>query len=740
MASFETKFLKSKDRIRNGIILFVFVVICASMYIATTFALVEVKKTIENQYIEDGKNLVRAYKVTFQNMINQAYLILDMYAKSDIMQNGTINQISAFFSSSQVVTPSNFLLMYYCDLQGDMYSTNGISANVSDRDYFKAITSENYIRYLGKVTKSKSTGKDCIHIARAVFDKNLDLKGLICATIELSYMKKMLETVQYSNELMPFVFDDDGVRVSGDYISSSEIKDIQNAKQASPSNDAMLSSVNAKGERVHLFIETIDSYNWTVGVSILDSVIYKTYNKLNRAQKIVFALILLSGVAFYLFAVLTLKAFQNRMKNSKKRDPLTDLLTRQAWEYEANVLLYDNPDKIFICIDGDFSDFKFINQTYGERAGTETLIKFGDALKKIQSTYGGIVARGYADHFYYFNSIVSTEDFMTKLQIVQTGLQELSEKGGYPFKLKYGISIRKQNEVVSITTLLSEASIAKKTIKDNSEVSYAIFNDELGKQIALEQKIESVMDSALEKGEFFVMYQPKINIATEKICGAEALVRWNSKDFGLLPPNKFIPLFEQNGFIRKLDFAVYEIAFKFIKKQLDAKKPIIPISLNMSRSHTDTKVFMKELLRLTNKYKIPHNLVEIEILERSVANEKPILLEITNELHKNGFTVAMDDFGSGESSLNMLTSIPVDILKFDQNFLKNASNFDNSKQLISSLITMAKQLKKKTVFEGVETELQRDFLKTTDCDYIQGYFYSKPLSEEDFEKFLSEHF
>ena len=281
--------------------------------------------------------------------------------------------------------------------------------------------------------------------------------------------------------------------------------------------------------------------------------------------------------------------------------------------------------------------------------------------------------------------------------------------------------------------------MAKQSIKYNNDQAYAVFNTNMAKRILQEQRIEQIMEKALARGEFFVVYQPKINLMTDKVIGAEALVRWNSPELGFLTPDKFIPLFENNGFIKKLDFAVYEMVFKFLRSQLDKKMPVVPISINMSRSHVNTQTFMKEFLKRIEKYDIPKNLIEIEILERSVANEKPILQEITKELHKHGFTVAMDDFGNGESSLTMLNSVPIDVLKFDQNFLKNNADSEKTEQFITSLMKMAQQLQKKTVFEGVETEEQRDFLKSINCDSVQGYFYSKPLMEEDFLKFLKEH-
>ena len=229
----------------------------------------------------------------------------------------------------------------------------------------------------------------------------------------------------------------------------------------------------------------------------------------------------------------------------------------------------------------------------------------------------------------------------------------------------------------------------------------------------------------------------------KKVAIAEALVRWRTKDRGILAPDKFIPLFERNGFITKLDFYVYDQVFRFLDKQLKAKKPIVPISVNMSRNHNKPERFMQDFMDLFHRYDIPPNLVQVEILERSVMDNET-LCEITERLHDKGFTVAMDDFGSGESSLNMLTKVPVDVLKFDRDFLrsstaKNGSMDEKSAKFIQSLIDLSKHLEKETVFEGVETAAQRDFLRDAACDQVQGYFYSCPLMESDFVSFMEKH-
>ncbi|MBP5251301.1 MAG: EAL domain-containing protein [Treponema sp.] len=312
-----------------------------------------------------------------------------------------------------------------------------------------------------------------------------------------------------------------------------------------------------------------------------------------------------------------------------------------------------------------------------------------------------------------------------------------------PFFPKFGITFYhgERRRLVSVKELVGQAVYAKSTIKNNHLVQFAVYEPRFLNLINNERIMEANMERALNEEEFIVLYQPKVSLADDRVVGAEALVRWNSKELGFVTPNNFIPLFEKNGFIKKLDFYVYEKVFKFIKKQLDEGKPVVPVSVNMSRNHNKPDKFMHDFMKIFNKYSIPPEYIQVEIVERSFMDMQT-LCDITELLHKNGFSVAMDDFGSGESSLSMLTKIPVDVLKFDSQFLisfqkEYIDKNDKAATVLELLINLSKKLEKQTVFEGVETEAQRDFLRLISCDQVQGYFYSKPLFEEDFVNFLA---
>ena len=441
-----------------------------------------------------------------------------------------------------------------------------------------------------------------------------------------------------------------------------------------------------------------------------------------------------------------MEIFQKRQMFPIYFDPLTNLWTRQHFEEEATKQLKANPKVKFMLIAADIRGFKFINQTYGEEAGDKLIVYYSKIINHFAEKFHGIIGRGYADRFYILLKVSSVQNAMNEFKTSMVLCEEMTAKSEIPFFPKFGIAFLlpdNKKRDITIQGLIGQASFAKSAIKDDAITAYSVYNSRLQERINEEHHIEEKMQQALENGEFFVVYQPKISLNDDKVCGAEALVRWNNPKEGFMTPDRFIPLFERNGFIKKLDFYVYEQVFKLLEKQIANGEKIVPISVNMSRNHNKAEKFIHDFLELFNKYKVPPEYIQLEIIERSFMDSNT-LGEITKRLHKEGFSVAMDDFGSGESSLNMLTSIPVDVLKFDRVFLQSSMNEDGtmnekSAEFIQILINLSKNLDKQSVFEGVETKEQRDFLKSINCDMIQGYFYSKPLVEKDFLEFLKEH-
>ena len=305
---------------------------------------------------------------------------------------------------------------------------------------------------------------------------------------------------------------------------------------------------------------------------------------------------------------------------------------------------------------------------------------------------------------------------------------------------KYNLSInmgvyKVKEEDKDISEIMDKAIIAHSVSKGDVFDKYHIYDDEMEREMELESKIEQNMSSAIENEEFEVYYQPKFFIESEKIYGAEALVRWKH-DGKIIPPDKFIPIFEKNKFILKLDLYILDKVCKDIKEWKEKYDKEIVVSVNVSRQHFMDEHFLEKYLMVTAKHCINTNNIDLEITESATIEEGIDIIEIMNKMKELGFLISIDDFGTGYSSLSSLQDMPADILKIDKSFVDKIGKTE--KNIVDYIINIAKELKLTTIAEGVETQKQREYLLEKGCDIIQGYYYSKPLPKEEFEKYLKE--
>jgi len=394
--------------------------------------------------------------------------------------------------------------------------------------------------------------------------------------------------------------------------------------------------------------------------------------------------------------------------------------------------------------DTDFRNFKYINETYGKEAGNALLKESSKYLVKTMKQFDCYIARGFADHFYLLIKLPKNPEYYT-YDVLKPYYDVKDIKKHFNVVIKQGIVfINPSEEIDTVENLLGKASYAKKFVLPYSKYPYKIFDAKIGKQMKAELHLEKNFDFSIQNDSFRVYYQPQIDLNTGKLVGAEALVRWFDPFLGLIEPDCFIESLEASGNIRRLDFYVYENVCKFIRKQLDEHKKVVPISVNMSRQHLDSDDFVELFTSLVNKYNVPPEMIKVEILERSCAYNSEILKDIVKGLQSAGIGIAIDDFGSGESSLGMLNEIPVNEIKLDRQFIKkigtseSPGKIDCMEKITKSVLSLAKQLGKTTICEGAETENQIAFLKTVNCDAVQGFYYSKPLPEERFVNFMNE--
>lgn len=301
-------------------------------------------------------------------------------------------------------------------------------------------------------------------------------------------------------------------------------------------------------------------------------------------------------------------------------------------------------------------------------------------------------------------------------------------------KLYFSVGITKATNYKNVTNYYTEASIARASVKEDGEERVLWFSEEMKAAQIWERKVENDMEKALSNREFQVYLQPKYSTREEVLSGAEALIRWIHPTEGFIPPGRFIPIFEKNGFVLKIDdFMITEVA-KLQSGWLKEGKKIVPISVNVSRAHFTREDLAEHICRIVDSYEVPHEYIELELTESAFFDDKEVLLKTVNKMKELGFHVSMDDFGAGYSSLNSLKELPLDVVKLDAEFFRGADNLERANLIVSRTIGLAKQLGMTIVAEGIETREQVDFLAGQDCDLIQGFYFAKPMPVSDFEE------
>lgn len=424
------------------------------------------------------------------------------------------------------------------------------------------------------------------------------------------------------------------------------------------------------------------------------------------------------------------------LNNVMNYDPLTEIYSKNKFFSASKALLKANPDKQFAFLRLDIDRFKLINSFFGTAYGDRLLKHVAKRIRDFaKTTECCTFGRIDADVFGIFTPYQGKEETVKQIEQAVEDMKKLS--ASYNIMIVYGVYVVTDRSL-PISFVCDRAALAAKTVKGHYMKSYAFYDDKMRLSLENEQNIINEMSDALENHEFVPYYQPKYDVKTNKPVGAEALTRWIHPTKGFISPGVFIPIFEKNGFISKLDFYIWECVCKQLKEWKDKGVPLFPVSVNVSRVNLYNPNLSKIIIELTKKYDVDPKYFNIEITESVYTDDNVMIDDITSQLRNNGFTILMDDFGSGYSSLNVLKDVQVDMLKMDMMFMFKAKYDGRAETIISSVIRMAKWLNIPVIAEGVDRAEQVEFLKSVGCDYIQGFYYSKPLPAADYEKLISD--
>ncbi|MBR1451744.1 MAG: EAL domain-containing protein [Lachnospiraceae bacterium] len=431
-----------------------------------------------------------------------------------------------------------------------------------------------------------------------------------------------------------------------------------------------------------------------------------------------------------IFVIRYIQGEQKKVYELAYVDDLTRAPNENAFKEKATELLMENPDVPYILTCFDIMNFRYINEGYGHLKADMLLRDIAVVLRE-SYTYQETFGRLSADRFVGLCVDDGREEDRKKF--IDERLERASEETGmkYPIKFKVGIYyIRDKKEPIS--DMIDKANLARKSVTTRNRGLQAEYREQLMEETRKQERVESRMHEALENGEFHPYLQPKWNMATDQISGAEALIRWIDEKGNIIPPDEFIPVFERNGFIEHIDFYMLDEVCKYIRQMIDEGREVYPVSINQSRYLLYDPNYIMKVQEIMLKYRVPKGLIELEITETVFFNEKERMLEVMRNLKEFNMNLSIDDFGSGYSSLNLLRDIPFDVLKIDRGFLDESVQSDSGKWILRKIVEMAEGLHLKVICEGVETHEQVEMLLDIGCIYAQGFLYSRPIPIEEF--------
>ena len=410
-------------------------------------------------------------------------------------------------------------------------------------------------------------------------------------------------------------------------------------------------------------------------------------------------------------------------------DDLTGVYTRQAFFRRARQVLASDPHGDYDVMVSDIVDFKQINGTYGVKTGDAILAYMGTQMLP-ENRNGTIIGRYGGDQF----ATLIKHDKMVYLREHPDYMLIKPREDLPKYITKFGI-YEHVDHSLPIVAMCDYAHVSLNSIKHRYASTFATYDEKLSRDLDTQRRIEKSMHEALAEGQFKVYYQPKHEAATGKIIGAEALIRWIHPEYGFMSPGDFIPLFEQNGFITETDKYVWRRTCQNLKKWRDKGLHVVPVSVNASKLDFVQTDIIQTLNEYVAESQLSPEYIHVEVTESLMEEDINKLTTTLSDIKHGGYKIELDDFGTGYSSINILSTIPIDVVKLDMSFAQQINDTKRAK-VLSACINLAKNLGYKTVSEGVETEEQNEILKVFGVDTIQGYYYSKPLPEDEFEEYL----
>lgn len=636
------------------------------------------------------------------------------------------------------------------DLDGSAVTTDGYEISVADSTFFcAALNGSSFVS--GPIPDKMDMGNMGIVFAVPIMDHG-KVTGVLYGGHTMESLEELMNVSFYGDSSVAYIVDNDGnilVHPDKSFLSRNiftileennrpeEVALFKKKIQANHSGFTEFQFTENGEISAYITMDTMGAGDnpvkeWNLIVSVPKNVVF------NYATQIINRMVVMSAVVVFLISAIVFYIFYMKRKNEKKmmelayRDGLTGVGNENWFVARCSEILRQNKPEKYGLIYFDIDNFKVFNDTFGYELGDRTLCKIAGVLNE-SMTGGEIYARLGSDNFAVFSPCENADSMVEKCKVIQYKIRK-SLHVRFEIVLSCGIYLFAPGET-DVNKALNKANMARTGIK-GKQAYYAVYNEEIGENIAQPAILAEEMKKALEEGQFEVYYQPKYSLISGEIVGSEALLRWNHPDFGSISPGLFIPVAENSGLIDRIGRFVWDAVCQDIRGWLDSGVHAVPVSVNLSRSELYMEDTLQMMVRTLAEYQIPHNLVEVEITETAALENLKSVKGILREIRESGFLISMDDFGTGYSSLSCLKEMPIDILKLDRAFLEDIENDSRGISITSFVISLAHTLDLKVVIEGVETKEQAEIMRNLNCDIVQGFYFSRPLPKLEYAKKL----
>ncbi len=666
---------------------------------------------------------------------------LQILSLSDAMTSMINDEDLIYDYLPKALERANYENIMFTDTDGQGTFADKTSVNISDTDYFKAAMAGQV--YVTDAFVSEYTQSTVFVVSAPVYYQS-DIVGVIAGSYTLEYLESLFLTFSME-EGNSYIFDRDGnvimsdvVAASGDSGNMLSTTSLNSDQKARLLNDFAnrtpgLFTYTLNDETRMAAYAPLEINNWMVLYSVSEAALSQQQNAILQSMMIFTLITALIFLVVLLYLAYTRKQHLKSVEKAAYYDELTGLpnMVRFKQLMRQHLDAFDGP---FSIVKFDIANFKVINELFSFETGNKVLCAFAQTGARVEDP-SYFIARTGSDEFFMFSGNGLLHGLETSRLSYEPFFKTLvPELKNHNLTFRYG-RYKIESIEEDVNDIVNKATMAHNYAKTQSGDRVIFDYDDSFKQKALiTAELSNKMYDAIANEDFVPYLQPKFNIENNELIGAEALVRWIERDGNIIYPNVFIPLFESNGFIVELDKHMLKIVCRTIKRWIANGYNVVPVSVNFSRIHLQNPQFVADLKAIVDDYELSTSYIEIELTETTVTENEGDISDLLEKFRDAGFTVSIDDFGAGYSSLGMLKNFTVDTLKLDRSFF-DLNKYDKRGDLvIDGIIRLAHSLDMRIVAEGVEAPDQVDFLKSVNCESAQGYYFAKPMPIVDFEK------